>query len=67
MRETLTEQEKAFRINAVQAAIDNNRLEGLSIDNETMDLFNAWVENKISFNEVKQNIYEICGIRPLHG
>lgn len=63
MKAKLTEQEKAFRINAVQAAIDNNRLEGLNIDNTTMDLFNAWIDNQISFDEVKQNIYESCRVR----
>ncbi|MEG9474984.1 antitoxin VbhA family protein [Mannheimia indoligenes] len=63
----LTEQEREFRIRTVQAAVDNNRLEGLNIDNETMTLFNAWIDNQISFDEVKRSIYEICGIRPLHG
>lgn len=63
MKAKLTEQEKAFRINALQAAIDNNRLEGLTIDNTTMDLFNAWIDNQISFDEVKQNIYESCRVR----
>ncbi|MEG9498481.1 antitoxin VbhA family protein [Mannheimia indoligenes] len=63
----LTKQEREFRIRTVQAAVDNNRLEGLSIDNETMALFNAWIDNQISFDEVKRSIYEICGIRPLHG
>ncbi|MFA9487743.1 MULTISPECIES: antitoxin VbhA family protein [unclassified Mannheimia] len=62
----LTEQEREFRIRAVQAAVDNNRLEGLSIDKETMALFNAWIDNQISFDEVKRSIYEICGVRPLH-
>lgn len=62
----LTEQEREFRVRTVQAAVDNNRLEGLSIDHQTMNLFNAWIENEVSFDEVKRDIYEICGIRPLH-
>lgn len=62
----LTEQEREFRVRTVQAAVDNNRLEGLSIDHQTMNLFNAWIENEVSFDEVKRGIYEICGIRPLY-
>lgn len=62
----MTEQERKFRLNAVQAAIDNNLLEGLYLDQQTLNLFNAWIENQISFDEVEKNIYEICGIRSLH-
>ncbi|EFX92593.1 MULTISPECIES: antitoxin VbhA family protein [Actinobacillus] len=62
----MTEQERKFRLDAVQAAIDNNLLEGLYLDQQTLNLFNAWIENQISFDEVEKNIYEICGIRSLH-
>ncbi|WGE36023.1 antitoxin VbhA family protein [Actinobacillus genomosp. 1] len=62
----MTEQERQFRLDAVQAAIDNNLLEELSLDQQTLNLFNAWVENQISFDEVEKNIYEICGIGSLH-
>lgn len=66
MTERLTDKEYEFRVRAVQAAIDNNRLEGLSVDSETMSLFNAWIENKISFDEIKRSIYEICGVRSIY-
>lgn len=66
MTERLTDKEYEFRVRAVQAAIDNNRLEGLSVDSETMNLFNAWIENKISFDEIKRSIYEICGVRSIY-
>lgn len=59
MKIKLTTQEKLFREQAVQAAIDNNRLEGLTIDSETRALFDAWIENEISFDEVKQKIYTV--------
>ncbi|WGE83523.1 antitoxin VbhA family protein [Actinobacillus equuli] len=62
----MTEQERKFRLDAVQAAIDNNLLEGLYLDQQTLNLFNAWIENQISFDEVAKSIYEICGIRSLH-
>ncbi|AFU20389.1 antitoxin VbhA family protein [Actinobacillus suis] len=62
----MTEQERKFRLDAVQAAIDNNLLEGLYLDQQTLNLFNAWIENQISFDEVEKSIYEICGIRSLH-
>lgn len=66
MKERLTDKEYEFRVRAVQAAIDNNRLEGLSVDSETMNLFNAWIEDKISFDEIKRSIYEICGVRSIY-
>ncbi|WGE42271.1 antitoxin VbhA family protein [Actinobacillus equuli] len=50
----MIEQERKFRLDAVQAAIDNNLLEGLYLDQQTLNLFNAWIENQISFDEVEK-------------
>lgn len=54
------ERDKRFRIQTVQAAIDNNRLEGMVVDDDLMALFNAWIENKMTFEQVELKTYEIC-------
>ncbi|WP_228064835.1 antitoxin VbhA family protein [Muribacter muris] len=61
MKQDLTLQEQVFRRKVVQAAIDNNRLEGMIVDDDVIALFNAWIENQITFDEVKRGVYEICG------
>ncbi|KMK51022.1 hypothetical protein RO21_08595 [[Actinobacillus] muris] len=61
MKQDLTFQEQVFRRKVVQAAIDNNRLEGMIVDDDVIALFNAWIENQITFDEVKRGVYEICG------
>lgn len=66
MQNELSLEEKEFRLNAVQAAVDNNRLEGMIVDEDAMQLFSAWIENKLTFDEVEQAIYKICGPRLLH-
>lgn len=66
MKQDLTLQEQVFRRKVVQAAIDNNRLEGMIVDDDVIVLFNAWIENQITFDEVKSGVYEICGIRSLY-
>ena len=48
---------------AVQFAIDNNRLEGFETDQEAIEIFNQWADNKISFQELEQAIYRLCGIK----
>lgn len=66
MQNELSLEEKEFRLNAVQAAVDNNRLEGMIVDEDAMQLFSAWIENKLTFDGVEQAIYKICGPRLLH-
>lgn len=56
----ISEREKRFRIETVQAAMDNNRLEGMIVDEDLMALFNAWIENKMTFEQVELKTYEIC-------
>ncbi len=48
---------------AVQFAVDNNRLEGIFIDEEALAIFNRWADGDISFQEVEDRIYELCKIR----
>ncbi len=56
-------QEKKMRKDAVQFALDNNRLEGMQVDDEAIDIFNQWADGVISFKDVEEGIYELCGIR----
>ncbi|WP_293731200.1 antitoxin VbhA family protein [uncultured Actinobacillus sp.] len=52
-----------MRKDAVQFALDNNRLEGMQVDDEAIDIFNQWADGVISFKDVEEGIYELCGIR----
>ncbi|WP_197496310.1 antitoxin VbhA family protein [Gallibacterium salpingitidis] len=55
----ITEEEKEQRREAVQFAIDNNRLEGLDVNNEMLSYFQKWINDEITLNELKTKAYEI--------
>ncbi|MFU2077580.1 antitoxin VbhA family protein [Avibacterium endocarditidis] len=58
----ISETEKLSRQKFVQFAIDNNRLEGLSTDNDILELSQKWINGVISYLEFKEKVYEIYGI-----
>ncbi|MFC3113742.1 hypothetical protein BKG91_11575 [Rodentibacter caecimuris] len=58
----ISQEERSQREKSVQFALDNNRLEGLIMDNDILELSQEWVDGTISFQELKEKVYEIYGI-----
>lgn len=58
----ISQEERIRREKAVQFALDNNRLEGLIMDNDILELSQKWIDGTISYQEFQEKVYEICGI-----
>lgn len=59
----ITEEEKLSREKAVQAAIDNNRLEGLEPSQTFIDIAQNWANGILTNEEFGRKVYEIHGLR----
>ncbi|HMS44219.1 MAG TPA: antitoxin VbhA family protein [Alphaproteobacteria bacterium] len=55
----IDEQEKQRRLEAYRNAEASLRIEGLSLDNETKDVFEMWVDGKITSEEKTKRIREL--------
>lgn len=58
----ITEDEKLSRQKSVQFAIDNNRLEGLDMEDDILMLSQKWVNGDMNYQELQEKVYEIYGI-----
>lgn len=58
----ISQNEREQRAKAVQFALDNNRLEGLAVDSDVLELSKDWVDGVISYQELQEKVYEIYGI-----
>lgn len=59
----ISKEEKLSREKAVQAAIDNNRLEGLEPSQTFIDIAQNWVNGILTNEEFGRKVYEIHGLR----
>lgn len=59
----ISKEEKLSREKAVQAAIDNNRLEGLEPSQVFIDIAQNWVNGILTNEEFGRKVYEIHGLR----
>ncbi|MBF0786029.1 hypothetical protein E4T80_11190 [Muribacter muris] len=58
----ISQEERNQRQKAVQFALDNNRLEGLDMDEDVLALSQEWIDGIISYQEFREKVYEIHGI-----
>ena len=58
----MTQREYESRQRAVQFALDNNRLEGLTTDDDLLQLSQEWMKGNISYQPLQDRVYEIYGI-----
>ncbi|WP_157997938.1 antitoxin VbhA family protein [Haemophilus haemolyticus] len=58
----MTQREYESRQRAVQFALDNNRLEGLTTDDDLLQLSQEWMKGNISYQQLQDRVYEIYGI-----
>ena len=59
----ISKEEKLSREKAVQAAIDNNRLEGLEPSQAFIDIAQNWTNGILTNEEFGRKVYEIHGLR----
>ncbi|OOF56778.1 antitoxin VbhA family protein [Rodentibacter myodis] len=58
----ISQEERDQRQKAAQFAFDNNRLEGLIMDDDVLALSQEWINGMLSFQEFREKVYEIYGI-----
>lgn len=55
----ISTEEKEKRMKALEFAINNNAIEGLTISNDTKDVLLLWVNGKITIQEVEEKMYAL--------
>lgn len=61
----ISQEEVLRRKEAVQFAIDNNRLEGLEPSEQFIKIANEWSKGLLTDEEFGSKVYEIHGLRSL--